>query len=171
MKQSGSMTTCVPIQTDYGGWETAVFFQLAGPECEGDRRIVRNTKTSISIGVEVDLIEHSNAGIAVLRFEVHTVPDNPMVGEVLLAPGQGGTQFESLENLRTQNSIKWYFGDEAYRVIHSQQTPLHPHQREGFSDLLKDCVRHDAMIRATGQYNAIAALTEVSSHYQPRETV
>ena len=30
MRQSGAMTTCLPVQIDTGQWETAVFFEVGG---------------------------------------------------------------------------------------------------------------------------------------------
>ena len=86
MRQSGAMTTCVPLEFDQGGWQSTVFFELGGKECKEDRRLLRKTTSPLAIGIEADIIEHTNAAVVMLRFEVMTTRDNPLVGEVLLAP-------------------------------------------------------------------------------------
>lgn len=171
MQSSGAMTTCVPVQISGQDWESAMFFQLGGAECKQDRRVLRNNPGPVAIGIETDLIEHGSAAVVVVRCEVHTQPDNPMIGEVLFAPGQGDIHFDVLKNLTKQDRLLWYFSDEAYWVIHSQQMPLMPHQQQGFDDLLRDAIRHDALIRATGRYDAGSALKEVVLHYEPRKAV
>jgi hypothetical protein len=46
MRAGGAAATCVPVQLDGAHWETAFFFQVAGPECKEDRRVLRNTEIS-----------------------------------------------------------------------------------------------------------------------------
>ena len=169
MRQSGAMTTCVPVQVDGGVWETAVFFEVGGKECKEDRRILRKTEGVIPVTVEGDMIEHTNAGVVTLRFEVATREDSPLVGEVLLTPGMGDVQFDTLKHLTEQNQMRWFFGDAAYQVIHSQQTKLYDQEREAYGQLLQDAVSHDALIRLTGKYDANAAINEVVSHYALRQ--
>ncbi len=165
MRNNGAMTTCVPVQFDNGIWESAVFFEVGGKECKADRRLLRRTKTTLPVTVETDLISHANGSIVMLRFEVATRHENPLVGEVLLVPGLGDTQFDTLQYLTEQKQIRWYFGDAAYDVIHSQQTTLFDHERQGYTDLLQDAVNHDAVLRLTGKYNAASAIDEVCSNY------
>lgn len=168
MYDNGAMTTCVPVQFDNGVWETAVFFEVGGKECKDDRRQLRNTKTTIPVTVEADLITHANGSVVMLRFEVATKQDSPLVGEVLLTPGLGNIQFDTLKHLTEQRQMRWYFGDAAYQVIHSQQTELYDHERQGYADLLQEAVGHDALIRLTGKYSALSALNEIVSNYALR---
>jgi hypothetical protein len=168
MRNNGAMTTCVPVQFDNGVWETAVFFEVGGKECKDDRRILRKTRSTIPISVEADIINHANASVVILRFEVITRKDNPLVGEVLVTPGLGDIQFDTLKHLTEQRNIRWYFGDSAYNVIYSQQTVLHDHERQGYDDLLQEAISHDALIRLTGNYSASNAISEIVSHYAYR---
>ncbi len=162
------MTTCVPVQFDQGNWETAVFFEVGGKHCSDDRKILRKTCSPLPVSIEADLINHANASVVTLRFEVMTRHDNPLVGEVLLAPGIGDTQFDTLKNLSSQHNMRWYFGDGTYNVIHSQQTTLCEHERQGYESILQDAVRHDAVVRLTGRYDAKRAFSEIVSHYAYR---
>ncbi len=168
MRNSGAMTTCIPVQFDNGVWETAVFFEVGGKECKDDRRTLRKLKSTLPISVEADIINHTNASVVMLRFEVLTRADSPLVGEVLLTPRLGAIQFDTLKHLTEQRNIRWYFGDSSYNVIHSQQTALYDHERQGYYDLLQEAISHDAMIRMTGKYNAANAVSEVASHYEYR---
>ena len=163
------MTTCVPVQYDNGAWESAVFFEVGGKECKQDRRILRKTKVALPVAVEADIINHASASVVMLRFEVATDDDSPLVGEVLLAPGLGEVQFDTLKNLTEQQQIRWYFGNASYEVIHSQQTALYDHERKGYDELLQEAVKHDALVRLTGRYSAIDAINEVVGHYQLRQ--
>lgn len=163
------MTTCVPVQFDQGNWETAVFFEVGGKHCRDDRKILRKTHSPLPVSIEADLINHANASVVTLRFEVMTCEDSPLVGEVLLAPGTGDTQFDTLKNLSCQHNMRWYFGDGAYNVIHSQQTTLYEHERQGYESILQDAIRHDAVVRLTGRYDAQSAFNEIVSHYAYRQ--
>jgi hypothetical protein len=169
MRNNGAMTTCVPVQYDNGIWETAVFFEVGGKECKEDRRQLRKTRSTIPVTVEADLITHANGSVIMLRFEVATSPDNPLVGEVLLTPGLGDIQFDTINYLTEQKQMRWYFGDAAYQVIHSQQTALYDHERQGYADLLQDAVSHDALLRLTGKYSAVNAINDVVSNYAFRQ--
>ena len=166
MRQSGAMTTCVPLQFDNGVWESAVFFELGGKQCKDDRRALRKTKNPLPISIEGDLIKHTNASVIMLRFEVMTSMENPLVGEVLLAPGMGDVQFETINHLTNQTHLKFYFGDSAYYVLYSQQIVLAEEIRQGYRELLEEAVSNDALIRLTGKYDAMAALHEVVDHYE-----
>lgn len=165
MRASGAMTTCVPLEFDKNIWESAVFFELGGEECKEDRRIMQESKTVFPVSLEADLIECQTAAVVMLRFEIMTRSDNPLAGEVLIAPGIGNIQFETIQNLTHQQALKFYFSDRAYNVIYSQQIVLQDQERGGYKSILDDAVRHDAMVRLTGRYDAIEALKEVTSHY------
>jgi len=169
MRETGAMTTCLPLQFDDGSWETAVFFEVGGKECKEDRRILRRTEKPFPVSLEAETINHASACVVMLRFEVLTREDSPLAGEVLLTPGAGDIQFETLKCLTQQPHLRWYFADSAYQVIYSQQTLLHDQERAGYDELLKEAVGHDAVIRLTGKYSAEAAINEVVSHYQLRE--
>lgn len=168
MRSNGAMTTCVPVQFDHGVWETAVFFEIGGKQCKQDRRALRKNRSPVPISVEADLINHANASVVMLRFEVFTAKEHPLIGEVLLTPGLGDIQFDALKYFSEQRHIRWYFGDSAYNVIHSQQTALHDHERKSYEALLNEAVLHDALVRLTGKYNASEAINEVVSHYDFR---
>ncbi len=165
MRRNGVMTTCVPVRLDDGDWETAVFFGLGGPECKEDRRILRRAREPLPISIEADVIELGAAAVVMLRFEIATRPDDPLAGEVLLTPGEGAVQFSTLENLTRQATLRFFFGDGDYRVIHTQQLRLGDPERGGYREILNDAVRHDAVVRLTGRYDASAAMREVTSHY------
>lgn len=165
MRSGGVMTTCLPVRLNDSGWESAVFFGLGGGECEADRDVLSASSEPLPVGLEADVIECTTAAIVMLRFEVDTRKDDPLAGEVLLAPGRGKVQFDTLSNLTKQNHLRFFFGDEQYRVIHSQQLRLRDQERQGYRGILEDAVQHDAMIRLTGRYDADAAMKEVTSHY------
>ena len=168
MQQGGSAATCVPVQLDQGGWQAALFLQLAGPECKADRRVISRSGGPLSVGIEADLIKAEHASVVTLRAEVHTRIDDPMVSEILMAPGVGSSHFEALKLLTAQPRLCWFFGDEKYWLLHSQSHPLAPTQRSGFADLLEEAVGHDAIVRLTGRYDAGAALTAIASQYELR---
>ena len=159
------MTTCVPVEFDRNEWESAVFFELGGVECTEDRALMRSASDTFQVSLEADMIPCQTAAVVMLRFEVMTRHDNPLAGEVLVAPGIGHVQFETIENLTRQDSIRFFFGDEKYNVIHSQQIILRDQERQGYKGILDDAIAHDAMIRLTGRYDAVAAMKEVTSHY------
>ncbi len=169
MKKSGAMTTCSMVQFDHGNWEAAVFFEVGGKECSKDRRILKRSQSPFDVVIEADLIEHTSACIYILRFEVMTDPENPLVGEVLLAPGLGGTHFDVLDNLTRQENLRLFFGDGAYRVMFSQQIGLMDQERAGINELLNSAVSHDALIRVTGRYDASCAMSEIVEHYAYRK--
>ena len=165
MRDGGVMTTCVPLRVDGGDWESAVFFDLAGAECEKDREQLSLCKSPLPVTLEADVINNPQAAVVMLRFEISTRPGDPLVGEVLLTPGSGEVQYATLEGLTRQERLLFFFGNEDYRVIHSQQLALGADQRNGYQGILDDAVSHDALIRLTGRYDATAAMREVTSHY------
>lgn len=165
MRSGGVMTTCLPVRLDDGQWESAVFFGLGGPECRDDRRILRQSRNPVPVALEADVIECGNAAVVMLRFEVATRPEDPLAGEVLLTPGLGDLQFRTLEHLVAQRYLRLFFADGSYRVIHTQQLRLGQRERDGYRAILDEAVKHDAMVRLTGRYDAAAAMREVTSHY------
>jgi hypothetical protein len=168
MRVAGAAATCLPVRLDQAQWETAFFFHLAGPECKEDRRLMRKHGGPLPAGLETDLIETPHAAVVMLRPEIHTRQGDPLSCEILLTPGEGGAHFDALKLLSTQQRICWFFGDQAYWTVHSQQLPLNDEQRRGFDELHRDALRHDAMVRMTGRYDAQAGLGEIVKHYELR---
>lgn len=170
MQKSGAAVTCVPVELGDGNYESAVFFELSGDECEFDRSILRNTLSPLAISLEAEIIEHARASVVMLRFEIHTQPDDPLAGEVLVVPGMGDVQFDTLQFLSRQQCLRFYFSDAYYNVIHSQQLLLSDQERQGYAQILEQVIRHDALIRLTGKYDAMTALSEIVEHYDVRAT-
>ena len=169
MQNSGATVTCMPVRLDTADWEAAVFFHLAGPESKRDRQALAKAERPFAVSIEADLLELQQASVVVLRFEVATIPEDPLTGEVLLTPGDVRTHFDTVQLLCRQQRLCWFFGDSDFRVLHSQQNPIGDEQRASFDELLADCVRHDALIRASARYDAQAALAEVVGHYDLRQ--
>ena len=168
MHQSGAMTTCVPVQFEGDGWESAVFFELGGKQCQDDRKTLANASNPLPISLEAELIEHASASVVMLRFEVMTNLVDPLAGEVLIVPGLGDIQFDTLKLLSKQQNLRFYFSDEIYNVIHSQQIILGEQERKGYGQILEEVISKDALIRLTGKYNAMSALSEIVGHYDVR---
>ncbi len=168
MRGSGAMTTCVPVRLDQSDWQSAVFFELGGVECKQDRNILSQSNQTFPISLEADLIESATASVVMLRFEIMTNGDNPLAGEVLVVPGMGSVQFDTMKNLTEQQSLGFFFSDGGYNLIHSQQLLLQDRERQGYKEILEQAVSHDAVIRLTGRYNGIAGLKEVVANYAKR---
>ena len=170
MDATGSSITCLPVSIDSGSWESAIFFQLGGSESKADRRMLSRLEgTVVPVAIETDVIKHNSAAVVVIRFEVYTRgDDDPLIGEVLITPGETESHFETLKLLSTQPIMRWFFADAAYWIIHRQQNRLGPSEHAGFKDVLDQATQHDALIRMTGRYDVQAALNEVVSHYEHR---
>ncbi len=168
MQSNGAAATCVAVQLDGNDWEAALFIQLAGAECKADRRAIKQSKGPLPVGMESDLLETDTGAVVVLRPEVHTQPGDPFVCEILLTPGDGGAHFEVLKLLSRQPRLSWFFGDQCYWILHSQQHPLEAAQHADFGALLRDALKHDTMVRMSKRYDARAALGEIVKHYELR---
>lgn len=168
MRETGAAATCVPVRLDGGGWEAALFIQLADVESEPDRRLLARAGTPVPVAVETDLIENENAAVVVLRLETYARPDDPLAVEILLTPGNANGHFDTLNRLANQPRLCWFFADRDFHVIHAQQHALNNEQHAGFDALLRDAAVHDAVIRCTGRYNAQSALASIVSHYELR---
>lgn len=166
MRSHDSAATCLPCIFDAGQWETAIFFRLSGPESKNDRRLLSQTTKPIPLSLETDLIEAESAAVILLSVEALTHPEDPLIGEILLTPGGSEVHFEALRLLASQPRLCWFFSDADFRVIHSQQMPLGRDHHGHFDDLLKDAVKHDALIRCTTNYSAELALSSVVSKYE-----
>lgn len=164
------MTTCVPVEFDDGSYESTVYFDLGGEECGFDRMVLGKATSPLAVNLEAELIEHAKASVVMLRFEIVTKSGDPLAGEVLIVPGLGDVQFDTLKCLSTQRNLKFYFSDENYNVIHSQQLVLSDQERRGYAQILDQVISHDALIRLTGKYDAMAALREIVDLYDVRKT-
>ena len=171
MRESDSAATCLPCVFDAGQWETAIFFRLVGPESKQDRRLLSQTTKPLPISLETDLIEAESAAVILLSVEALTYPDDPLIGEILLTPGESKAHFESIKLLASQPRLCWFFSDADFRVIHSQEMPLGKDHHGHFDDLLRDAVKHDALIRCTSKYDAQRALTTVVAKYEFNSSV
>ena len=168
MRLGGGAATCVPVKLGTDAWETAIYLQVSGPECQQDHQVLSDTTRAVPLGIETDLVEHQHASVVILRFEVHTDPEDPFAGEILLTPGENSMHFDALDLLTRQPRLCWFFGDQHYRVIRAQEHALSSEQHAGFSSLLNDAVRHDALVRCASRYDARAALSGIVSRYELR---
>jgi hypothetical protein len=100
--------------------------------------------------------------------EVHATLHDPLVGEVLLTPGGHQSHFDTLRYLSTQSLLRWFFGDQDFRVIHDQVNRLGEAEHRDFAAAIEHITRHDAVVRLSGRYDASVALAEVASHYEVR---
>ena len=166
MQKMGTAATCMPVKLDDRAWEAVIFLYLSGDECAHDRLALTRTKHSVPVGMEGDVIETENGAVVVLRLEVHTFSEDPLAVEILFTPGDAAGHFETLKLLSQQHRLCWFFARNDFKVIHSQQHPLTPEQRQGFDALALGAVKHDAVVRCTGRYDANAALSAVAAHYQ-----
>jgi len=173
MKAGGSTVTCLPVKIEVSEsqpdeWQAALFFRLGGEESQKDIELLKNQESAFSVGLETDLIEHENASVVLLRVQMFTRPDNPLVGEVLITPGGAETHYEILTLLGAQQSLTWFLSDQDFNTIHQQRQPLNDQWREEFLALRDEAFKRDALIRLSGKYSAQTAFAEVVSHYALR---
>ena len=124
MRSCGAMTTCVPIKLDQSDWQSAVFFELGSEECKQDLQFLTQSSRILPVSLEADMIETSTASVVMLRFEIIIDQKSPLAGEVLVTPGLGAVQFDTLKYLTQQQNLGFFFSDSEYNVIHSQQLLL-----------------------------------------------
>ena len=166
--------TCLPVKiesSDDGSddvWQSAVFFRLGGEESKIDIDLLARQQSALKVGIETDLIGHDNATVVMLRLQMFTQPDNPLVGEILITPGGAETHYEILTLLSAQKSLTWFLSDQEFRIIHQQRQPLNDEWRKEFLDLRDESFNRDTMIRLSGKYNAQIAFAEVVSRYALR---
>ena len=170
MKAGGSTVTCLPVKIESSDddWQSAVFFRLGGEESKIDIELLRRQQSTLTVGIETDLIEHDNATVVLLRLQMFTQPDNPLVGEVLITPGGAETHYEILTLLGAQQTLTWFLSDQEFQIIHQQRQPLNDDWRKEFLALRDESFNRDTLIRLAGKYNAQTAFAEVVSHYSLR---
>jgi hypothetical protein len=171
MRASGTAATCVPVQIDQGRWESALFIHVAGAECKQDRYILKRAATPTPATLHTELLTHASAAIVLLRLQALTVPDDPLVFEILLTPGEVTSHYECLKLLSQQERLCWFFGDTDYRIIQAQNQEIGAEQHKNFEALSREAFAHDSVLRMTGKYDANAALGEIVSHYELRQNV
>jgi len=176
MNAGGATVTCLPVCIDEGDdqsnregqWQAAIFFRLGGRESQGDIEILQNKKAAFAVGMETDIIEHANASVVVLRVQLYTQPDDPLVGEVLLTPGGAETHYEVLGLLSQQQTLSWFCADQDYHLLHQQRQELSQAWRDEFLALRTESFKRDAVLRLAGKYNAQTAFAEIVSNYAIR---
>lgn len=167
MREKDIAATCIPVQFDDEQWQAAFFFHVAGPESKQDRRILKKNKVTPAI-LMVELMSHAKASIIMMRVEIQTVIDDPLVFEILLVPGEVSTHHECLKLLARQTHIRYFFADSDYRVLQEQQQTISNVQHEQFETLAREAFARDSLMRIAGNYDAQAALSEVVAHYHIR---
>ena len=169
MRAGGSMVTCLPVQLDQqDDWESAIFFRLFGKESEADLLALSNGQSRFPIGIETDLIQHESASVVVISVEAEIIKGDSLRGEILLTSGGATAHFEALKLLSSQPRLCWFFTDENFSVVHSQEHPLNEQMHAEFSSLLQEASSRDAVIRMTGKYDAHNAFSSVVKHYDFR---
>lgn len=170
MKAGGSTVTCLPVKIEATSdeWQSAIFFRLGGKESKTDIDLLKKQQSALSVGIATDLIEHESATVVMLRLQIFTQPDDPLVGEVLITPGGAETHYEILTLLGAQQTLTWFLSDQEFNVIHQQRQPLNDDWRQEFLDLRDEAFQRDTIIRLAGKYNAQTAFAEVVSHYALR---
>ena len=168
MKAGGSTVTCLPVKIESDEWQAAVFFRLGGKESQTDIELLEQQQSAFTVGIETDLIEHENATVVLLRVQMFTSPEDPLVGEVLITPGGAETHYEVLTLLGGQKTLTWFLSDQEFNIIHQQRQPLNDQWREEFLALRDEAFKRDAVIRLAGKYSAQTAFAEVVSHYALR---
>jgi len=154
MKAGGSTVTCLPVKIE--------------DDESTDIALLEKQESAFSVGLETDLIEHENASVVLLRVQMFTRPDNPLVGEVLITPGGAETHYEILTLLSAQQSLTWFLSDQDFNTIHQQRQPLNDQWRDEFLALRDEAFKRDSLIRLAGKYSAQTAFAEVVSHYALR---
>lgn len=167
MREKDIAATCIPVQFDDGQWEAAFFFHVAGPESKQDRRILKKNNTT-PVRLITEFMAHASAAVVLMRAEVQSVVDDPLVFEILLAPGGVSMHYECLKLLAQQRHIRYFFADDDYQVLQEQQQEVNGEQHGKFETLARETFAHDAVIRMSGKYDAGTALSEVVAHYHPR---
>lgn len=167
MRERDIAATCVPVQFDDGGWESAFFFHVSGPESRQDRRILKKNKLTPTV-LHTELMKHEGASVVALRVEASTVFDDPLVFEILLVPGQVSMHYECLKLLARQDRIRYFFADSDYRVIQEQQHGIGEGLHEEFETVAREAFAHDSVLRIAGKYDSRSAVSEIVAHYQVR---
>lgn len=170
MRSTGSAATCVPVRMGGSGdWEAVLFVHVAGPECKEDRRLLKSAHEPTPVELAATLMAHETAAIVSIELSIATVPDDPLKYEILLVPGREETHYQAIKLLAGQQRICWFFADNDYRVIQAQEQEIESSQHELFEAMARDAFAHDSLLRISSRYDSDKALSEVVSHYSPRQ--
>jgi len=170
MRSTGSAATCVPVRLGGSGdWEAALFVHVSGPECKQDRRLLKNAREPVAVEITPSLMAHGAAAIVSIELSIATVPDDALKYEVLLIPGREDTHYQAIKLLAQQHRICWFFGDNDFRVIQAQEQEVEPVQHEQFESIAREAFAHDSLLRISNQYDSDQALSEIVSHYTPKQ--
>lgn len=170
MRERDIAATCIPVQFDDENWESAFFLHVAGPESRLDRRVLKRGRVTPAV-LATEFMAHANASVVLMRLEVQTIVNDPLVFEILLVPGEFSIHHECLKFLAKQKRIRYFFADSDYRVLQEQEHEIRDIQHEKFEILAREAFAHDSVLRMTGKYNAQVALSEVVAHYSVRSGV
>lgn len=170
MKATGSAATCVPVRLgEADDWEAALFLHVSGPECKQDRRLLKTAREPVAVTLEPRLMAHSAAAVVTIELSIATVPDDALKYEILLIPGREESHYQAIKLLARQQRICWFFGDNDFRVIQAQEQEIESAQHDTFESIARDAFAHDSLLRFSNQYDSDKALSEVVSHYSPRQ--
>lgn len=170
MKATGSAATCVPVRLgEVDDWEAALFLHVSGPECKQDRRLLKTAPEPVPVALEPRLMAHAAAAIVSIELSIATVPDDALKYEILLIPGREESHYQAIKLLARQQRICWFFGDNDFRVIQAQEQEIESAQHELFESIARDAFAHDSLLRISSQYDSDQALSEIASHYSPRQ--
>ena len=168
MREKDIAATCLPVQFETENWESAFFFHVTGPESKQDRRILKQQRITPAILI-AELLTHPSAAVVMVRIEVRTVTEDPLVFEILLVPGEVSVHYECLKLLASQDRIRYFFADSDFRILQEQEQEITAVQHEHFEELTRETFAHDSVIRMAGKYDAQSALSDIIAHYQPRD--
>jgi hypothetical protein len=131
---------------------------------------LKRSGSVVASRLNLELMTHENAAVVMMQLEIQTLANDPLIFEILLTPGEKTTHHECLRLLSRQQRLCWFFADSDFRVIRTQQQEIDPEQSVLFDQLAREASAHDSLIRISGRYSAEDALSQIASHYQPRET-
>ncbi|MBX2837956.1 MAG: hypothetical protein KTR35_13950 [Gammaproteobacteria bacterium] len=157
LHSAGVTVTCVPIRMDDGDWQAGIFYVIA-PEAPCLQHDLAEL-APFDVTVEADLLEHENATLVELKFEVAT-PGAPIEGSVLFITGHSTSHFDVLKMLSEQETVPLIFGDQYCTQLWKQRIVLVEQHREALTEILNEAVARDAMIRLTGRYDPEAAFAD-----------
>lgn len=149
--------TCMPIQMDEDVWQAGIFYVIA-PDAECLQHSLSES-APFNVEVEADLLEHENATLIELKFQVAT-PGKPLDGAVVFLTGHSTVHFDVLKMLSDQESVPLFFGDQFCNELWKQRIVLLPEHRAALKEILDEAVARDAMIRLTGRYDPDAAFAD-----------
>lgn len=168
---AGVTVTCLPIQIDQDDWQAGVFYVVAP-----DAPCLTHELSDLSpfnVAVEADILEHENATLVELKFDVAT-PSKPLSGSVMFITGHSSTHFDVLKMLSEQETVPMFFGDQYCNQIWKQRIVLIAEHRQALKEILDEAVARDAMIRLTGRYDPDAAFADsvkVDTFVPPKPSV